>query len=126
MDYKKIAAEIIENVGGEENVKSVSHCMTRLRLVLIDESQVNKEKVEEISGVLGTAFGAGQFQVILGQNLNQVFEMVMQNFSFEGSTVEGKKKVEKLTVKGLFKQVVDYMSGAVKPGYFWFDGRRND
>ena len=53
MDYKKLAERILENVGGKGNVESVVHCMTRLRFVLKDESQVDDEQVKKIKGVIG-------------------------------------------------------------------------
>ena len=52
MDYKVIARDILENVGGAENVKDVSHCFTRLRLVLRDNSKANKDVVEKLEGVI--------------------------------------------------------------------------
>ena len=53
MDYKKLAERILEKLGGKENVESVVHCMTRLRFVLKDESQVDDEQVKKIKGVIG-------------------------------------------------------------------------
>ena len=54
MDYKKLAERILEKLGGKENVESVVHCMTRLRFVLKDESQVDDEQVKKIKGVIGS------------------------------------------------------------------------
>ena len=59
MDYKKLAERILEKLGGKENVESVVHCMTRLRFVLKDESQVDDEQVKKIKGVIGVMKKSG-------------------------------------------------------------------
>ena len=83
MDYKKLAADIVENVGGPENIKIVSHCMTRLRFNLKDVSKTNKETLENLNGVLGVVYAGGQYMVILGQNLIPVYERVIKDFNLE-------------------------------------------
>lgn len=65
MDYKKLAERILEKLGGKENVESVVHCMTRLRFVLKDESQVDDEQVKKIKGVIGVMKKSGQYQLLL-------------------------------------------------------------
>jgi len=52
MDYSRIARDILEHVGGKENVSSVTHCFTRLRFVLKDDSRADKEVVEHLEGVI--------------------------------------------------------------------------
>lgn len=84
MDYKKLAADIVENVGGPENIEIVSHCMTRLRFNLKDVSKTNKETLENLNGVLGVVYAGGQYMVILGQNLIPVYERVIKDFNLEG------------------------------------------
>lgn len=65
-DYAKIAKEVIQAVGGAENIKSAAHCATRLRLIVADRSLADDEKVGEIDAVKGTFFTAGQYQIIFG------------------------------------------------------------
>ena len=93
MDFQKMSKEIKEYVGGAENIESVAHCATRLRLVLKDDSKIQKEKVESIDGVKGAFMNSGQFQVIIGQgavnNLYKVF--VGENDIKEASAEEQKK-----------------------------------
>ena len=67
IDYEKLAAEIIGKVGGTENIHTVSHCATRLRFVLKDRSLANEKELRQLQGVLGSVYGSGQFQVILGE-----------------------------------------------------------
>lgn len=75
---ENVAQEIIENVGGLENVKSVEHCATRLRLILKDESKIDKDAIEAIEGVKGSFMAAGQYQVILGTGfVNKVYAVVV-------------------------------------------------
>lgn len=74
---RQIAEEIMEAVGGEENIVSVAHCATRLRLIIKEKEKINQEKVESIEKVKGAFFNAGQYQVILGTGtVNRIFEEV--------------------------------------------------
>ncbi len=75
MDYVKIAQEIVEAVGGKENIVAAAHCATRLRLVLKDEGNVNQEKLDNMDAAKGTFSTGGQYQVILGPGIvNQVYK----------------------------------------------------
>lgn len=69
MDNKSIAEEILKNIGGKENVKSVAHCATRLRIIVVDKDKLNNDGVENIDKVKGCFFNSGQFQIILGTGL---------------------------------------------------------
>lgn len=66
LDYRKCAQEINDVIGGRENVVSAAHCATRLRLVTVDNSKVDKEKLENIDGVKGVFESNGQLQIIIG------------------------------------------------------------
>ncbi|VBB09826.1 phosphotransferase system eiib cysteine phosphorylation site [Lucifera butyrica] len=75
MDYKKVAQEILEAVGGRENLSAAAHCATRLRLVLQDESKVDQAALDRMEAVKGTFSTGGQYQVILGTGtVNLVYE----------------------------------------------------
>ena len=74
MDYRKIAADIIENVGGKENVKNLTHCFTRLRFVLKDSSKAKKDVVEHLEGVIQVVIAGGQFQVVCGAKVEKIFD----------------------------------------------------
>ena len=65
-DLPQFAQELVAAVGGKENIVSVTHCMTRLRFVLADESRVNDEEVKKIKGVMGVVHGGGQYQIPIG------------------------------------------------------------
>ena len=75
MDYKKVAQQVLECVGGGENLVSAAHCATRLRMVIADNGKCSKEKLEQIDGVKGVFEASGQLQVIFDTGVvNKVFE----------------------------------------------------
>ena len=75
LDIKQLTKQIIDGVGGEENIVSAAHCATRLRIVLKDDSLIETDTVAEIDGVKGSFNNGGQFQIILGTGLvNQVYQ----------------------------------------------------
>ncbi|MBQ8999316.1 MAG: PTS transporter subunit EIIB [Clostridium sp.] len=65
-ENKRIATDVLSLVGGKENVSTVAHCMTRLRLTLKDESKIDVEAIKKVDGVMGCVNQEGQLQVILG------------------------------------------------------------
>ena len=77
MDNHKIALQIIDGVGGKENVSGLTHCFTRLRFVLKDESKASKDKVSSIEGVIQVVEASGQFQVVLGNKVETIYDEIM-------------------------------------------------
>lgn len=73
MDHKQIAKEVLEHVGGIPNIKLVAHCTTRLRFELIDREKADKEAVEAVEGVFAVVEFAGQFQVVIGFGVYEVY-----------------------------------------------------
>jgi len=71
-DYGQLAKEVVDAVGGKENIISVTNCMTRLRFVLKDDSIPNKEQVCSVKGVKGVMNQGGQYQVIIGTQVSEV------------------------------------------------------
>ena len=75
MDYRKAASEVLQNIGGKDNVVSAAHCATRLRLVIADNDKVNKKELENATGVQGVFEAQGQLQIIFGTGtVNKVFD----------------------------------------------------
>ena len=66
LDYHKCAQEIVDNIGGRDNIAQAAHCATRLRLVIKDNSKVNDKALENIDGVKGKFESNGQLQLIIG------------------------------------------------------------
>ena len=75
---QSIAEEILKNIGGSDNVKNLTHCMTRLRFVLKDESKANDEGIKNIDGVMGLRKQGGQYQVIVGNNVSKTYTELMK------------------------------------------------
>ncbi|MBP2633390.1 MAG: system, sucrose-specific subunit [Firmicutes bacterium] len=73
-----VAEQILLHIGGKENIRSVEHCATRLRLILKDKEKINEKEIEEIDGVKGQFFAAAQYQIILGTGfVNKVYEVII-------------------------------------------------
>lgn len=86
---QNVAREILKNIGGKENIKSMEHCATRLRLILKDKEQINEKAIENIDGVKGQYFAAAQYQIILGTGfVNKVFTEMSKEGVESGNTKE--------------------------------------
>ncbi len=110
MDYSIVAKEIIEKIGGVNNVGSVIHCMTRLRFTLKDESIVNDEQVKKIKGVMGVMKKGGQYQIIIGNEVSKCYKEVLKlgNFSDSANNTEGSNEKQNIITK-----VLDVVSGSM-------------
>lgn len=97
MDYRKTAQEILNKVGGSKNIVSAAHCATRLRLVIADNSKVEKEAIENVDGVKGVFEASGQLQIILGTGtVNKVFDKFI---SIAGITASTKAEAKEAAVQ---------------------------
>ena len=93
MDYKGIAEQILNDVGGPENIASYAHCATRLRLVLVDETKADKKAVEKIEAVAGSFTAGGQYQIILGPGtVNKVHDELAALTHIKEASMEEVKK----------------------------------
>lgn len=84
-EYKKLSKDIVQNVGGEDNINSLYHCVTRLRFNLKDESLANKDALEKLPKVLSVVKANGQYQVVIGNEVEGVYDEVMNNFSIKSA-----------------------------------------
>ena len=104
MDLKKVIKSVVENSGGKENISSITHCATRLRIELQDETKYDRSKLEDIEGVKGVFFTNGQLQIIFGSGLvQQVFRSYNEVFGDNVSKVE-KENVNGAKPKGNIAQ----------------------
>ena len=78
-DYNALAKSIIELVGGEENVVSLAHCMTRLRFKLKDHSKAKTDELKKLNGVIKVLEAGGQYQVVIGTDVEDVFNVFLAN-----------------------------------------------
>lgn len=108
MDYNKTAREIIENVGGRDNIRSVMHCVTRVRFVLKDDSIPVDKNVEAIDGVMKVVRSGEQYQVVIGAKVNSVYKAVLEEGNIPDGGVldidEGDTKKEDKLVAAAKKQ----------------------
>ena len=74
-DYAKMSQDIIAEVGGKENVSFATHCLTRLRLTVKDTGKVDLDRIKSIQNVLGAQFSGGQLQVIIGKDVDQLYDV---------------------------------------------------
>ena len=92
MDYRKAAAETLEYIGGKDNIVSAAHCATRLRLVIADNTKVNKEALEDAEGVKGVFEASGQLQIIFGTGVvNKVYD---EFIALSGAAAASKEEVK--------------------------------
>lgn len=92
MNYGRIASDILANVGGKSNVKSVTHCFTRLRFVLKDDSRAKKDIVEQLEGVISVVVSGGQFQVVCGAKVTKIYDEVVKQIGEPGDIPESGQK----------------------------------
>lgn len=111
MDKHEVAKKIIFEIGGKENISQSWHCITRLRFNLVDVEKVNIENIKSIEGVIGAQFKSGQFQVIIGNKVGEVFEEVT---SILGKEFDSNVKEEK-NKKGIINTIFDTISGIFNP-----------
>lgn len=109
-DYPKLAKDIIREVGGKENIVNATRCATRLRLVLKETPEGAKEKVQELTGVITVVENSGQFQVVIGTHVGEVYENVMKNLNLEAMSEE---EVE--TKQPLLNRIIATMSAVFVP-----------
>ncbi|WP_445081221.1 beta-glucoside-specific PTS transporter subunit IIABC [Lactococcus sp. KTH0-1S] len=114
MNYTDISREILEQVGGEQNVKSLIHCMTRLRFVLKDESIVNDSKVEKINGVIGTNRQSGQYQIIIGNNVVPVYNAINSIAKFNDNSTQDKENL-KGKKQNPVSIIIEFISACMSP-----------
>ena len=123
-DNKKIAEQVLAAVGGAANLKDATHCMTRLRLYLKDDSLPKDDEVKKISGVLGVVRGGQQYQIVIGTNVPKVYEELckLAGISASAAVKDDAAAVQdaaitkrKLTPKQVGKNIMGYLAGCMTP-----------
>lgn len=116
-NYDELAKNIVDLVGGKENISFCTHCVTRLRFILKDKSFIQTSDLEKLDGVLGTQWVGDQFQVIIGTEVDLVYQSICQQNDFEvqdkikENNCENKNK----NAKQVFNQVLNALSGCLTP-----------
>ena len=109
-DYPKLAEDIIREVGGKENIANAARCATRLRLVLKETPADAKERVQKLTGVITVVENSGQFQVVIGTHVGEVYDNVVKHLNLETS---GEDMQE--TKQPLLNRVIATMSAVFAP-----------
>ncbi|EKQ55521.1 MULTISPECIES: beta-glucoside-specific PTS transporter subunit IIABC [unclassified Clostridium] len=110
MKYEQLAKDIIKNVGGKENVNSLTHCITRLRFKLKDESKANTDILKNMDGVVTVVQSGGQYQVVIGNHVPDVYADVVAVGGF--ATASEDNSSEKMSP---FNKFIDIISGVFAP-----------
>ncbi|MBJ8192014.1 PTS transporter subunit EIIB, partial [Bacillus cereus] len=115
MSYQKLAKDILDGVGGKENVNEVWHCATRLRFKLNDRTKADKAALEATPGVITVVESSGQFQVVIGNNVGQVFEHMMAETNLQDADNPNAKKEESSEKTNFLGKAVDIISSIFSP-----------
>lgn len=110
MDYKKVASEILEAVGSSKNIQTLGHCATRLRINLKDMEKAEIGKVKKIKGVVGAVSNPGQFQVVIGPDVGNVYSAMLELGNFKTDNQQ-----EVTSKKPLIPTILDMVSGIFTP-----------
>ncbi|MNB85099.1 PTS system beta-glucoside-specific EIIBCA component [compost metagenome] len=110
--YEKLAREIVEKVGGSENVSTLTHCMTRLRFALNDTNKADQPAVKALEGVLDVIESGGQFQVVIGTHVEDVYTEAIKHLK----TVEiSGRELAKERKASIIGKLIDFVSGTFSP-----------
>ena len=118
-DYNRIALDIIEVAGGENNIINVSHCMTRLRVQLKDGSKLDQEKAKAIDGVINLIIQNGEYQFVIGQDVASLYEEFEKNPNIKSSgEVEDDEALDvdtKAEKGGIVNGILSFIGGTFSP-----------
>ncbi|WEG74109.1 beta-glucoside-specific PTS transporter subunit IIABC [Vagococcus intermedius] len=110
--YSELAKEIVVQVGGKDNIRSLTHCITRLRFKLRDEAKANDDYLKNMEGVVTVMKSGGQYQVVIGNHVPQVYDEVLALTGLGVDQIEDDNDEEKQT---LFNRLIDTISGCFQP-----------
>jgi len=118
MKYEELIKVIISGVGGEKNIKSVTHCMTRLRFNLVDDNLTDQELIKENDGVVNVLNKGGQFQVVIGTHVEDVYQELIDTTNLSSDSKEENQPKQNMisvffdTIAGIFIPIVGALAGA--------------
>ena len=110
MNYQNLAKEILEKVGGEKNISGLTHCATRLRFNLKDDSKAQTEALKKVDGIMGVVNKGGQYQVVIGSDVASVYQPLTKLANIQDEAIEDHKNDKKL-----LERLVDTLSGIFTP-----------
>ena len=113
-DWAKVAAEVVELVGGQENIESVTHCVTRLRFQLKDESVANDDAIGALDGVIQVMHANGQYQVVIGSQVEAAYDAVLALLPSKGAGSVPEDDADAAN-KSIKDKLMDIISGVFLP-----------
>ncbi|CAB1216755.1 PTS glucose transporter subunit IIA [Serratia liquefaciens] len=112
MDYKQLGLEILLQVGGKDNVSKLTHCATRLRMEFNDDSKVQAKAIESLPGVISVVERGGQFQIVVGNNVQQTFRAMQK----EIGDLSGRQSEKNSQARGgVISQIISVISTTFTP-----------
>lgn len=111
IDYRITAKELVKELGGNSNINNVTHCATRLRFILKDESKIDSDRVKKIPGVITVVQAGGQYQVVIGNHVKDAFDFVMELVTIDASQAEANPANK----AGVFSRIIDVISSIFAP-----------
>mgnify|MGYP004700360619 CR=1 FL=1 len=121
-DYSHLSQEILKNVGGSANITSVTHCMTRLRFNLKDESLPDAAKLKQLDEVVGVANSGGQYQVVIGPAVADVYDALIKQLDdgqAQGTVANDDATKNDIAAdhsnQGIINRIFDYLAGSLTP-----------
>lgn len=115
MSYDETAQKIYDNIGGKSNINSLTHCVTRLRFGLKDESKANTDNIKNIDGVITVVKSGGQYQVVIGNAVTDVYNSFLKVSGFNADDTSSDESTETEGKKGLLNWFIDLVSGIFTP-----------
>lgn len=118
-DYVQICEDIISTCGGESNIANVTHCMTRLRIQLHDETRINKDEAKKISGVIDLIVRGGEYQFVIGQDVPVLFAEFKKHDGIKtGGEIQDTDAVKQAVKTGrenFFANIMAFIGGTFSP-----------
>lgn len=115
-NYEEFANKIVSLIGGEDNIGHITHCVTRLRFELKDRSRADIDEINKLDGVMGSRFSSGQYQIIIGPNVRDVYDEIIKQTGLEENIQENAiEEKQKFSFKNLGNSIITNLSGSITP-----------
>ena len=114
-NFKNIATDILNSVGGKDNISDIYHCATRLRIVVNNPDLVDQEKLKKVDGIKGVVIKGQEIQNFIGTKVNEYYSKLVPELHLNEKVNLKQDKSEKLTFKNALSKVLDFISGIVLP-----------
>ena len=114
-NFKNIATDILNSVGGKDNISDIYHCATRLRIVVNNPDLVDQDKLKKVDGIKGVVIKGQEIQSFIGTKVNEYYSKLVPELHLNENVNSKQNKPEKLTFKNALSKILDFISGIVLP-----------